>query len=216
MVKKITLNAESRTETNGQAKNIIKCGFIPVVLYGQGIANRNLKIKTADFLKVITEAGETHLIDLVIDGKDQARILIKDLQKDPMRDKVIHADFYQVNMAKEIEVEIPLHFIGESKAVKELGGTLMKNIDFLNVKCLPGDLIDKIDIDLSELATFEDAIMIRDLKVPAGFEVLNHAGDMIVHVMEPVVEEVVEAAPAEAEAEAVKTTDEEKKAEPKK
>jgi large subunit ribosomal protein L25 len=212
MVKKITLNAETRTEANGQAKNLIKFGFIPAVLYGQGIENRNLKIKTKDFFHVVAEAGETHLIDMVIDGKENARVLIKDLQKDPLKSKIIHADFYQVNMKKAIEVEIPLHFIGEAKAVKELGGTLMKNIDFLNVKCLPGDLIDKIDIDLSVLATYEDSILIKDLKVPVGFEILNHADDMIVHVMEPAVEEVVETAPESvAPVEAAKPAGEAKK-----
>jgi large subunit ribosomal protein L25 len=217
MVKKITLSAESRTETNGQAKDIIKLGFIPAVLYGQGIENRNLKIKTGNFLHVIAEAGESHLIDLVIDGKDNTRVLIKDLQKDPLKNKVIHADLYQVNMKKAVEVEIPLHFIGESKAVKELGGTLVKNIDFLNVKCLPSDLVDNIEIDLSVLATYNDSIMVKDLKLSAGFEILNHADDMIVHVMEPSAEEVVETVPAAAApAETAKPAGEEKKEAPKK
>lgn len=216
MVKKIKMEAFSRTETNGKAKNILRHGFIPAVLYGPGTDNKIIKIKRQDFEHVLEDAGETHLIDLSIDGEIQSKVLIKDTQRDIMKNKIVHADLYQVNMKKEIELQIPLHFTGEAKAVKELGGTLVKNIDALNVKCLPGALVDKIEIDISILNNFNDAITIKDIIVPEGIEVLNNPEDMVAHVMETIVEEEipVETAPegeVKTEAESSAADSEEKK-----
>ena len=210
MVKKISLEAKLRTEASGRAKILIHQGFIPVVVYGAGIENQKLKIKISDFEFVFAQAGETHLIDLNVDGTQKYRVLVKDVQRDPIKGKIIHADFYQVDMKKPIEVQVPLQFIGESKAIKELGGTLVKSIDVLSVKCLPEDLVDKIDVDISVLETYDNAITVKDLPVPEELEVLNNPDDMVVHVMAPTIEEV---APAPAPEGEVPVAGEEQKAE---
>jgi large subunit ribosomal protein L25 len=212
MVKRIQLDAESRLEASDKAKTLLLKGYVPAVLYGAKTDNRVLKVKKRDFEHVFAEVGETHLVDLVIDGNDNARVIIKDIQRDPNKSSIIHVDFYQVDMKKKIEVQVPLHFINEAPAIRELGGTLVKNIDILDIKCLPGDLIDKIDIDISVLKTFEDEIKVSDIKLPADIEIMNDPREMIVQVM-PVQEEKepeVAAPVAETEAKTAESKPEEK------
>jgi len=202
MTKEIKLEAQIRTKENGKPKKIRSQDFIPAVLYGPGADNKNLKIKKIDFERVFSQAGESSLIDLTISKEKPVKVLVKEVQKDPLKDKIIHIDLYQVDMNKKITTEIPLHFIGESAAVKELGAVLVRDIDSVEVECLPGNLVSHLDVDLSVLKNFHDAIKINDLKLPAGMELVNETNDIVVNVIEPKaeVEEVPAAAiPAEGE-----------------
>ncbi len=184
MVKKISLNVQTRTEKNGKAKKLRALGFAPAVIYSSKDKTRILKVKINDFLPVYSIVGEANILDLIIDEKESIKVIIKDVQKEVVKDNIIHIDFYQVDMKKKIEVNIPLNFIGESKAVKELNGILMKNLDEINARCLPGDLLDKLDVDISTLNTFSDSIKVKDLKVSSNIEIVNNETDMIVHVIE--------------------------------
>lgn len=203
MTKEIKLEAIVRTKEKGE--RIRKTNFIPAVLYGPNTESRNLKIKKIDFERIFALAGESSLIDLAIAGEKPAKVLVKEVQKDPLKDTIIHIDFYQVDMNKKITTEIPLHFIGESEAVKELGAVLVKNIDSVEVECLPGNLVNHIDVDLSALKNFHDAIKTNDLKLPAGIKLVNETNDIVVNVIEPKVEveevPVAEEVPAAGEGE---------------
>lgn len=188
----IKLKAEKRNQGEKLEKE-----FVAGVLYGLGVENKNLKLKANEFSKVYSSAGESNLIELEIDG-EKKNVLIKEIQKDPVKNFIIHVDFYQVDMNRVVSAEIPLKFIGESKAVKELGGLLVKNLDELSVECLPGDLLDHITVDISTITEFGQAIQVKDIKVPASFKILNHLDDSVVTVVEPKEEPVVEEKPVEA------------------
>ena len=203
----IKLKAELRNEKNGKAKKIRKNGFVPAVIYGAGAQSQSVKVKETDFKRVFDSAGESHLIDLAIGSKPSVKVIVKDIQKHFLKDNIIHVDFYQVDMKEKITTEIPLNFIGESKAVKELGGTLIKSIDSINVECLPGDLVDKIDVDLSSLNNFHDFIRLNDLKMPKGMELVSHSDEIVVSIAPPVKEEVIEAAPVVAEEKAAESAE---------
>lgn len=188
------LTVQLRTE-----KEKLSAEFIPAVLYGKGVENKNLKIKANEFEKAWRGAGESNLISLDLDGQI-IKVLVKDTQRNILKHSFTHVDFYQVNMKEKVVTEIPLHFVGEAKAIKELGGALIKDMDHLEVECLPGDLVDHIDVDISVLQTFDDAIRVNDLKLPQGLSPVLHTNEVIAAVMEPKVEKepVIEAAaPAE-------------------
>ena len=208
MTKIIKLEASVRDEKNDLAKKIRKNGFIPAVIYGPKQANQNLKIKKLDFEKVFQQAGEFNLIDLQIDEQPPIKAIIKEVQKDIIKDQIIHADFYQVEMSKKIVTQIPLNFVGQSKAVKELGGTLVKNMDNIEVRCLPSDLISHIDIDVSKLDTFADLIRLADLKLPTGLELVSDTNEVVVMVSQPKAKEEkpAVAVPAEVAAAAAAET----------
>lgn len=192
----MTIKLDARTR---ESKEKLNPDFIPGVLYGRGRENQNLKIKKTEFDKVFKSAGESNLIDLDY-GTGAVKVLVKDTQRDIMKNFFTHVDFYQVNMKEKIMTEIPLHFIGESKAIKELGGVLIKDMSVLELECLPGNLVDHIDVDISVLKTFDDSIRINDLKLSAGLILVHHTNEMIAAVREPKIEEEPEPTPAEAEA----------------
>ena len=126
---------------------------LPAVLYGKGRANANLKLKLNDFMKVFAAAGESNLVELQF-GSETVKVLIKDVQMALIKDRPQHVDFYQVNMKEKIKTEIPLHFVGESKAVRELGGIFLHEITEVEVECLPGDLVDHIDVDIRKVQKY--------------------------------------------------------------
>ncbi len=175
----IKLQAElraSQTKTDNQ--------YLLAVLYGNKVANVNLKIKQTDFEKAWKQAGESNLIDLEL-NKETVPVLIKDLQYHPVKHLPIHVDFYQVNMKEKITTEIPLNYIGESKAVKELGGLLMKYADAVEVRCLPGDLLNNLDVDISVLVDFEGAIHMKDLNLPKNMELMRDPEEMVASIIPP-------------------------------
>jgi len=221
MTTKVQLNAQVRSKSNGKAKKIISTGFIPAVIYGFGKDNKNIKVKKHDFEKVFAVAGEFNLVDLSIDEAAPAKVIIKDVQRNSLTDSIIHIDFYQVDMTKKITTEIPLNFTGEAKAVKEMGGTLVKNMDTVEVECLPGDLVSHIDVDISKLESFDQFIRLHDLILPNGIVLAQATNEAVVGVVETKIEveaPKVEAAPVEGQAAASEPekTDAEAKTAPEK
>lgn len=169
---------------------------VPAVLYGRGVASVSLKLKRGELEKAIGIAGESNLISLIINDKE-VKVLIKEVQRGGLNNKLLHTDFFQVKMTEKINTEIPLNFIGESRAVKELSASLIKEMDSVEVECLPGDLIDHIDVDISTLKEYHDEISTDDLSLPKGLELQNKNNRIIVTVIPPKIQEVVEEAPKE-------------------
>ena len=158
---------------------------VPAVIYGNKVANQSLFLDYNQFEKMYRAAGESNLIDLTIDGSQSTKVLVHDVQRNPLTGMYSHVDFYQVNMKEKVHASIPLNFIGVSSAVKDMAGTLVRTMDEVKVKCLPGDLIPHIDVDISVLADFDKSIRVSDLKVPASFEVESHADETVASVDRP-------------------------------
>lgn len=180
----IILKADIRDIVGKKVAKMRKENKVPAVMYGNKIAAQNLWVNNLDFTRVHNKAGESALIELEVGGK-KLNVLIHELQHDHRTGKVSHVDFFQVNMKEEVETEIPLEFVGESAAVKALGGVLIKNMDAVSVKCLPANLPEKFVIDLSKLATFEDHITVADLKLSDVVEILLEDDTVIALVAAP-------------------------------
>jgi len=202
----LNLGAKTRQETKKKVSQLREQNKIPAVLYGHQVKPINLVVDYHVFDKIFKQAGESTLIDLTIDGKEPVKVLVQDYQLDPETNQFLHVDFHQVRMDEELQTEIKLKFINEAPAVKELSGILVTNMHSLAVKCLPKDLVHEIEVDLSGLKTFEDAIHVADIKVPAGINILHVPDDVVALVQLPKVEK--EEPKAEAE-----TVGEEPKAE---
>lgn len=217
MTETILLEAQLRDKTGRRVRTLRKAGTIPAVVYGHGISPQNVQVGKIAFEKIYRQAGESSLVDLALAGGSPVKVLIADVQYDPLRGDVTHIDFRQVRMDEKLEADIALRFIDESPAVKELGGILVKNITHLKVRCLPSALVHEISVSLAPLKTFTDKIHVREIAVPSGIEVLTSPEEIITLVEEPRSEEELkelEAAPAvEAGVEQVKVIAEEKKAE---
>jgi len=182
----------------------------PAVLYGRGVESQSLTLNKVEFDKIFALAGESNLINIDY-GDGAVKVLVKDTQRDVLKGTISHVDFYQVNMKEKVKALIPLHFIGESKVVRESGGMLNREFDEIEVECLPGDLVDHIDVDVSVLETFEDVIKISDLNIPKGMELVSETDDVVAMIIKPKAEEeVVEVAPVEGAAPTTEKAEEKK------
>ena len=211
----LSLSAEIRKKGSRELSSLKKKGKLPAVVYGPGAKNVFIEVDERDFKKVFEEAGESSLIELIVEkeGGEKRLVLIHDIQRDPLTDEIIHADFYQAPLKEEIEVTVPLVFEGESKAVKELGGTLVKDIHEVEVRALAKNLPHEIKVDVSNLQAFEDKIFVRDLKLPAGVKIKRDPQEIVVWVAEPEKVEEELAQVIEEKVEEVEQVEEKKKEE---
>jgi large subunit ribosomal protein L25 len=189
------LKTSTREKVGKEVKTLRDSGKIPAVLYGHGIKNKNLAVDKREFEKLFERVGFSHLLNLDIEKAKPVKVLIHDIQRDPVKNNIIHIDFYQIKESEKITTEIPLVFINEAPAVKELGAILVTNYHNIKIKCLPAELekIGRVEVDLSSLQNFSDAIYIRDLKLPKDIEVLESADEIIVIATEPKEEKIEEA-----------------------
>ena len=209
-----TISATIRTSLAKRSKDEQKIGRIPAVVYGHGIASRSISVPRSEFVKVLRAAGFSSLIDMNLGEPSPVKVLIKEVQSDPLTVEPAHVDFYQVRMDEELTANIPLKFIGESKAVKEDGGTLIKSLDHVEVRCLPAHLPHDIEVDLSALLTFEEAIKVEHLVLPQGVSMVTDTNVTIATVARLMTEEELLKLeqPVAVDVTAVKTEGEEKKA----
>jgi large subunit ribosomal protein L25 len=210
----IKLSAKIRKET-GRKTNILRdSGRIPGVVYGQKVKSTLLDIDYKEFQKVLNKAGESSLIELDIEGdKEKRPVLIHELQKDAVTDQYIHVDFFQASLTEEVEVKVPLVFEGVSLAIKDLGGTLVKNISELEVKALAQNLPHEIKVSIDGLNTFEDHILVKDLVLPKDVKVLAKPDEIVVSVAQPSKVEEELAKEIEEKVEDVEKIEKEKKTE---
>lgn len=210
----IKLSAKIRKETGRKTNSLRENDRIPAVVYGHKVKNLLLDIDYKEFQKVLREAGESSLIELNIEGEKEKRpVLVHDLQKNPVSDKFIHIDFFQASLTEEVEVKVALVFEGTSLAVKDLGGTLVKNISELEVKGLAQDLPHEIKVSIDGLNTFEDHILVKDLVLPAGVKAMAKPDEIVVSVAQPSKVEEELAKEIEEKVEDVEKVEKEKKTE---
>lgn len=186
------LNAKVRKELKKESDSLRTTGQVPGVIYGPEVAeNVNVSVEMNVLEKVYSEGGESSLINLQVEGEKEIReVLIKDMVFDPVIDRAYHVDFYQIKRGEKLDIEPSIEFIGVSPAVKALGGILVKNLDSVEIRCLPKDMISVIQVDLSQLVTFEDKILVKDLPLPADVELLTDPQESVAMVQEPAEEEV--------------------------
>ena len=210
-----SLSAKVRKIKGKKVKTLRKKGILPAVLYGPEIkTSLPLELEEKEFEKVYQETGESSLISLQVLGKkEKYSVLIHEVARDPLTEKPIHVDFYQPRLEEEVQVTVPIIFEGVSPAVKSLGGTLVKNVSEIEIKALPQKLPHEIRVDISSLKTFEDHILVKDLKLPEGVKILKDPEEIIASVspLEKVEEELKK--PIEEKVEEVEKVEKEKKEE---
>jgi len=191
----INLNIEARKKENN-LKSLRKEGIIPGVLYGKKIGSHTILLNYKEFLKAFAKHPVSSFIKLVSkeDGVNGKTAVIKEIQKDPVTDSIIHIDLHEISMDEKIEIEASVHFVGKPEGVK-LGGILEPLMRHIAIKGYPKDIIDTINIDVSGLK-IGDIIHVRDLKLGENIEIMADEDAAIVTVAEPTVEEVSAAAPA--------------------
>jgi large subunit ribosomal protein L25 len=197
-----TLEAVTRdTFGKNEARRTRRGGKVPAVLYGagaNGVQSTPIAVDPKALLKILhSEAGANTLIALKLAGSGDSRVLVKEYQLDPITHQVLHADFYKVAMDRAIEVTIPVVIKGEAKGVKQQGGLIEFVRREIVIECLPGDIPEHVEIDVSELMLHQ-GVRLRDVASNAKWTPVTDADTMLVHVILPKAEESAATAAAEA------------------
>jgi large subunit ribosomal protein L25 len=161
-----------------------KNGSIAAVMYGHGKEATALWVERLAFEKLYAVAGESTIIELTIDGKKK-NVLVQDVDVSPLGHRYIHVDFLEVQMNEALEAHIPMEFVGESAAIRELGGMLVKTLEEVEVSCLPKDLPQHLEVNLAALKDFDTKLTVADIIVPAGVTILTDAATVVAVAEEP-------------------------------
>lgn len=186
---KPALAAQKRDITGKKVGSLRRDGLIPAVIYGKNIDSINISLNTKEFNKIYKDAGGNTIVLVKIEGGNDKNVLIHRVDRDGVTGYVIHTDLYEVKMTEKITAKVPLNFIGDSKAVREMDGMLITNKNEVEVECLPGDLIHEIEVNIEALDDFEKAIHVSDLRVPQGVVILDEPEETVATVEPPRSEE---------------------------
>jgi large subunit ribosomal protein L25 len=200
----VVLEATPRdTFGKNEARRTRRGGQVPAVVYGgDGKEATPIQVPPKALLKILhSESGQNTLIALKLPGAGDTRVLVRDFQIDPVTHQVLHADFYRVAMDRLIQVTIPVSVHGEPKGVKQQSGILEFIRREIVIECLPGDIPENVDVDVSELMLHQ-GIRVRDVATSPKWKALTEGEAMLVHVIMPKAEE----APAPADAVAAAAT----------
>jgi len=178
-----SIEAELRTETGkGAARKIRRNGLIPGVVYGRGNEPRSIKVDPQDIEKLLHSNA---IFDLTFVGEDgeESTVIIKDYQKDVIKQDLLHVDFQFISMDEKITVSVPMHLEGEAVGVRD-GGVLQQLLREIEIDTLPAEIPEEITIDISELDVGE-SLSVADLELPEGIDLITDSDEVIVTVVTP-------------------------------
>lgn len=193
------IKASIRQPLGKRSRRLLREGKLPAVVYGHDTAATPITLDRLEFQKVFVKSGRTHLVDLAIDGQTE-KVLVREIQTHPRRLGPIHVDFYKVNLQEKIEVDVPVHVTGESAPVKQGDGDILQPLHSIKVECLPSDIPEAFEVDITPLDEIEMELRVKDLTVPKGVTVLEDPEELvvkIVHKRELKIEEEVPAVEGE-------------------
>lgn len=184
MSQQAEIAAQKRTILGKKVKRLRREGWIPGIMYGHGFDALPLQFDRIELRKLLSQVGGSQLIHITLsDGEEPLVALVRDVDRDVISGDLLHVDFYHVTMTERLTAEIPLVIQGESPIVTEREGIMLQGVSSLEVECLPGDLIDSIEIDVSTLVELDQGIYVRDLDLPESIDVLTDPEEMIARVV---------------------------------
>lgn len=196
----VNLKAEVRQNKGRRSRNLLaNQGKVPAVVYGKGIDSISLAVDAKEVTKILQSFGTSPVVDLKINN-EQYKVMFKELQHHPLSQQLMHIDFLKVDLNVLIKANVPIRLVGEPQGIKE-GGTLQQQLREVEVECLPTDIPEAIEVDVSQLAVGE-GIHIADLKDLKGVEIVSAPEIVIASVVQ------AQAAPAEDDEEETTTTPE--------
>jgi large subunit ribosomal protein L25 len=191
-MEQLELAAAPRRVTGKQVKALRRAGQVPAILYGRNVEPVSIQLDVKPLNRVLSRAGQSRLIKLTVQGQAEPHMaLARAIHREPITGNLYHVDFMAVSMTEKIKVQVQVILVGESPAVQRGEGVLVHAINNVEIQCLPGDLIDAIRVDVSALDKIDAQVVVKELKVSEGIEILASPDEMVVRVT-PVKEEKAE------------------------
>ena len=197
----LTIEVEPRATIGRKVRALRLGGITPVHLYGKGTASVSLQADSTTLQKVVVQAGRNVPINVSIKGSKGSRLaFIREVQRHPVNEDILHVDFYQVPLAETMRAQVPVYLTGEAPAVKMHGGIMVQALHTIEVECLPLEVPQYIEVDVTGLEDFEQAIYVSSITLDESVEIISAPSELIVRVNPPRVAVEVEEVAAEAEA----------------
>lgn len=184
MMEEIVVEANRRNIVGKRVKALRREGKLPAILYGKHVDTIPVVIDLRDATKQLGGLSPSALIQIHLDGEEYFA-LVREKQRDILRGTLTHIDFQAVSLTETVRAEVAIDLVGDSPAVKDMGGILVTNVEQLDVEALPRDLPERIEVDVSNLEDIGDAIYVRDLSLPESVTVFAEPDDVIVVVTLP-------------------------------
>ena len=171
---KITLKVSERTVFGKKVKSLRREGIVPVVVYGPGMEPKAVQAGYNELEKVVKAAGKHTPVHITLDDKKRIA-MVKEIGLDPAKNRINHVAFHAVRQNKPIEAEVPIHLVGEGESEAEKAGLIiLQNIDTLEVRALPLEMPDALEIDITHLKEAGEKVLVGDIKLPENVEIVEH------------------------------------------
>jgi large subunit ribosomal protein L25 len=186
-MEKVVLKANRRDVVGKQVRALRRQGLLPAVIYGAQLTPINIALDAHSTGQTLPKVSSSQLIVVDVDG-DQHNVLVRERQRNPITDVLVHIDFQAVSMTEKLRISVPLELTGEAPAVKNFDGIVTPARETVEVECLPGDLPSVITVDISGLSEIGDVLYVRDLVTPARVTVIDDPEEVVVSITAPISE----------------------------
>jgi len=192
------LNVVPREVLGKKVKALRREGLTPANIYGQRVDSQAVQVPTDELKHVLKTAGRNEIVYLRLDGDEPRPTFVREIQKNPVTDVILHVDFNQISLKEKVKADVPIHLVGLSPAVDTFGGILMHGLDHVSVEALPTEVPSFLELDVSSLVEINQALHVSDLELPEDVTLLTDAEQVVAKVAPPAVEIVEEVAEEEA------------------
>ena len=193
-MEKVVINATKRDVVGKQVKALRRAGKLPAVIYGRHTEPININLEAHSASQALAKLSVSSLVTINVDGTEYPA-LVREKQRDYIKNRLLHVDFLAVSMTEKLRTSVRVYFIGVSGAVKDFNAVLVHNLEQLEVECLPTDLPERIEVDISSLEKPGEGIRVRDVKVADNVRLLNDPDTMVAVATFPKIEEEAVAVP---------------------
>ena len=193
-MEKIVLNAEKRNKVGKKVKSIRKIGKVPAVIYGDEIETTPISLDARDTTNTLNKVSGSTILTIALEN-DEYPVLVREIQQDYVKGKLLHVDFLAVSLKEKLRTSVSINLIGEAPVIETYSALIVSGLDQVEVECLPQDLPEVIDVDVSHLAELGDAIYVKDISKIDNVDILSDPEELIAvasAIKEEVVEEEVE------------------------
>ncbi len=193
------LNVSPRDVLGKKVRALRRQGVTPGNIYGHSVDSKAVQVSTGELVHVLRTAGRNELIYLRLDGEDVRPTFVRDVQRNPVSDVILHVDFLQISLKDKVRLDVPIHLVGLAPAVDTYGGILVHGLDRVSVEALATEVPSFIELDVSGLEHIDAALHVSDLVVPEGVTILTDMEQVVAKVSPPAVEKVEEEEVSEVE-----------------
>lgn len=194
---KVELQVEKRSLLGKKVRKLRREGLTPANIYGHNVASVAVQVPTERLAYVLKAAGRNEIVYVQLDGEERPAF-IRDLQRNPVSDVVLHVDFLQISLLERVKMDVPIHLVGTPPAVDRDGGVLVHSLDHVSVEALPAQVPNAIEVDVSVLEELDQTLHVSDIVAPEGVTLLTDPEVVLAKVAPPVVERVEEVVEEEA------------------